>query len=119
MLAYSDLSHEDVVHNASITLASGAGFTLLGPNATMPKSETSVVAVGADGRRVALVVHPMPYGDLEARRVQRFASRADIDALNPTIEEREEYERAVELGMILYAGVDYGRPWTKRSRTPT
>ena len=60
------------------------------------------------GLRVALVLHPMPYGDLEAMRVQRFASQADIDASNPTIEEREEYERPVELGMVMYAGVDYG-----------
>ena len=127
VLAYSDLSHEDVMHKASIVLAAGANFGLLGPNATMLRSEKPVVAVGAvrtgagksqtsrrigqilldHGLRVALVRHPMPYGDLEAMRVQRFASQADIDAANPTIEEREEYERPVELGMIMYAGVDY------------
>jgi predicted GTPase len=60
------------------------------------------------GLRVALVRHPMPYGDLEAMRVQRFACQADIDESSPTIEEREEYERPVELGMVMYAGVDYG-----------
>ena len=61
----------------------------------------------AAGLRVALVRHPMPYGDLEAMRVQRFASLADIDAADPTVEEREEYEAPVELGMVMYAGVDY------------
>ncbi len=127
VLAYSDLSHEDVMHKASIVLAAGANFRLLGPNATMLRSQKPVVAVGAvrtgagksqtsrrigrilteRGLRVALVRHPMPYGDLEAMRVQRFATQADIDASSPTIEEREEYELPVELGMIMYAGVDY------------
>jgi predicted GTPase len=127
VLAYSDLSHEEVMHRASIVLAAGASFSLLGPNATMLSSEKPVIGVGAvrtgagksqtsrrigqilleRGLRVALVRHPMPYGDLEAMRVQRFASQADIDASSPTIEEREEYERPVELGMLVYAGVDY------------
>jgi predicted GTPase len=127
VLAYSDLSHDDVMHKASIVLAAGANFRLLGPNATMLRSEKPVIAVGAvrtgagksqtsrrigrilteRGLRVALVRHPMPYGDLEAMRVQRFATQADIDATKPTIEEREEYELPVELGMIMYAGVDY------------
>jgi predicted GTPase len=127
VLAYSDLAHEDVMHKASIVLGSGANFSLLGPNATMLRSQKPVIAVGAvrtgagksqtsrrigqilldHGLRVALVRHPMPYGDLEAMRVQRFTSQAEIDASNPTIEEREEYERPVELGMIMYAGVDY------------
>ncbi|MGH3084307.1 MAG: cyclic 2,3-diphosphoglycerate synthase [Gaiellaceae bacterium] len=127
VFAYSDVSHETVMHKASIVLAAGASFSLLGPDATMLRSEKPVIAVGAvrtgagksqtsrrigqilldRGLRVAFVVHPMPYGDLEAMRVQRFASQADIDASNPTLEEREEYERAVELGMIVYAGVDY------------
>jgi predicted GTPase len=127
VLAYSDLAHEDVMHKASIVLAAGASFSLLGPNTTMLQSEKPVVGVGAirtgagksqtsrrigrilldHGLRVALVLHPMPYGDLEAMRVQRFASQADIDASNPTLEEREEYERPVELGMVVYAGVDY------------
>jgi predicted GTPase len=127
VLAYSDLSHEEVMHKASIALAAGADFRLLGPNATMLRSKKPVVAVCAvrtgsgksqtsrrvgqillgAGLKVALVRHPMPYGDLEAMRVQRFASLADIDASRPTIEEREEYEAPVELGMVVYAGVDY------------
>jgi predicted GTPase len=127
VFAYSDVSHETVMHKASIVLAAGADFTLLGPARTMLRSSKPVIAVGAvrtgagksqtsrrigqilldRGLRVALVRHPMPYGDLEAMRVQRFASQADIDAADPTIEEREEYERPVELGLVVYAGVDY------------
>jgi predicted GTPase len=128
VLAYSDLSHEDVMHKASTVLAAGADFRLLGPDATMLESRKPVVAVCAartgsgksqtsrrigkllldEGLKVALVRHPMPYGDLEAMRVQRFATLEDIDASHPTIEEREEYEAPVELGMVMYAGVDYG-----------
>ena len=127
VLAYSDLSHEDVMHKASRVLAAGADFRLMGPKETMLRSAKPVVAVCAArtgcgksqtsravgrllidaGLRVALVRHPMPYGDLEAMRVQRFATLEDIDASNPTIEEREEYEAPVELGMVMYAGVDY------------
>jgi predicted GTPase len=127
VLAYSDLSHEDVMHKASLVLATGADFRLLGPRATMLKAERPVIAVTAvrtgcgksqtsrkigrllvdAGLRVALVRHPMPYGDLEAMRVQRFASIEEIDASHPTVEEREEYEAPVELGMVVYAGVDY------------
>ena len=128
ILAYSDLSHEQVMHKASLVLATGADFKLLGPHATMLRSKKPVIAVGAvrtgagksqtsrrigqilvdSGLKVAVVLHPMPYGDLEAMRVQRFATQEDIDATHPTIEEREEYERPVELGMVVYAGVDYG-----------
>jgi predicted GTPase len=127
VLAYSDLSHEDVMHKASIALAAGADFRLIGPRETMLTSSKPVVAVTAvrtgcgksqtsrqvgqilldAGLRVALVRHPMPYGDLEAMRVQRFATLADIDASSPTIEEREEYEAPVAMGMVMYAGVDY------------
>ena len=127
VLAYSDLSHEAVMHKASLVLAAGADFRLLGPKATMLSSAKPVVAVCAvrtgagksqtsrkvgrtlidAGLSVALVRHPMPYGDLEAMRVQRFASIADIDAAHPTIEEREEYEEPVRMGMTMYAGVDY------------
>ncbi|HEX5468730.1 MAG TPA: cyclic 2,3-diphosphoglycerate synthase [Gaiellaceae bacterium] len=127
ILAYSDLSHETVMHKASTVLAAGADFTLLGPKATMLNSTKPVVAVCAvrtgcgksqtsrrvgqllidAGLKVALVRHPMPYGDLEAMRVQRFATVEDIDASHPTVEEREEYEAPVELGMVMYAGVDY------------
>ena len=128
VLAYSDLSHMDVMHKASRVLAAGANFTLLGPDETMIPSRKPVIAVTAvrtgcgksqtsrrvgeillaAGLRVALVRHPMPYGDLEAMRVQRFGTLADIDAASPTVEEREEYETPVEQGMIMYAGVDYG-----------
>jgi predicted GTPase len=127
VLAYSDLSHEDVMHKASIALAAGASFRLLGPMDTMLHSRKPVVAVTAvrtgcgksqtsrrvgeilldAGYKVALVRHPMPYGDLEAMRVQRFATLEDIDRSNPTIEEREEYEAPVRMGMVMYAGVDY------------
>jgi predicted GTPase len=116
------------MHKASLVLAAGADFRLLGPDATMLRSTKPVVAVCAvrtgcgksqtsrrvgqilldAGLEVALVRHPMPYGDLERMRVQRFATVADIDASHPTIEEREEYEAPVEMGMVMYAGVDYG-----------
>jgi predicted GTPase len=127
--AYSDVSHEEVMHKASIAMAAGASFTLLGPRETMLTSRKPVVAVTAvrtgcgksqtsrrigkilldSGHKVALVRHPMPYGDLEAMRVQRFATLEDIDRSHPTVEEREEYETPVRLGMVMYAGVDYER----------
>jgi predicted GTPase len=127
ILAYSDLKHETVMHKASIALAAGADFRLLGPHSTMLRAAKPVVAVCAvrtgcgksqtsrrigrvlldAGLRVALVRHPMPYGDLEAMRVQRFATLEDIDSSHPTVEEREEYEEPVRLGMVMYAGVDY------------
>ncbi len=127
VLAYSDLSHTEVMHKASAVLAAGAEFRLAGPKQTMLESHRPIVAVCAvrtgsgksqtsrrvgrilrdQGLDVVLVRHPMPYGDLEAMRVQRFASLADIDAAHPTIEEREEYEASVEAGMVVYAGVDY------------
>ncbi len=129
VFAYSDMPHVEVMHRASTALAAGADFTLLGPRSTMLRSSRPVVSVCAvrtgagksqtsrrtgrilldAGLRVALVRHPMPYGDLEAMRVQRFASISDIDAYHPTVEEREEYERPVELGMIMYSGVDYAQ----------
>jgi predicted GTPase len=128
VLAYSDLSHEEVMHKASLVMAAGANFGLLGPRATMIQSLLPVIAVGAartgsgksqtsraiarilrdSGLKVAFVRHPMPYGDLEAMRVQRFATLADIDAARPTLEEREEYEAPVRLGLVVFAGVDYG-----------
>jgi predicted GTPase len=127
VLAYSDLKHETVMHKASIVLAAGADFRLMGPHATMLHSSKPVVAVCAvrtgcgksqtsrkvgralldAGLKVALVRHPMPYGDLEAMRVQRFATLEDIDASDPTVEEREEYEEPMRMGMVMYAGVDY------------
>ena len=128
VFAYSDVSHEEVMHHASIAIAAGADFTLMGTGSTMLPSTRPVVAVCAvrtgcgksqtsravgrvlldAGLEVALVRHPMPYHDLEAIAVQRFATLADIDASHPTIEEREEYERPVAMGMVMYAGVDYG-----------
>jgi predicted GTPase len=127
VLSYSDLRHETVMHKASIVLAAGADFRLLGPQATMLRSSKPAVAVCATrtgcgksqtsrkvgetlmvaGLDVALVRHPMPYGDLEAMRVQRFGTMQDIDASHPTVEEREEYEEPVRMGMVMYAGVDY------------
>lgn len=127
VLAYSDLRHEVVMHKASTVLAAGTDFRLLGPAATMLRSTKPVVAVCATrtgcgksqtsrkvgrtllraGLKVALVRHPMPYGDLEAMRVQRFATVDEIDAAHPTVEEREEYEEPVRMGMVMYAGVDY------------
>ena len=127
VLSYSDLAHVEVMHRASLVLTTGADFRLLGPGATMLASSSRVIAVGAtrtgcgksqttraiarlllaEGRRVVVVRHPMPYGRLDAMAVQRFASLADIDAAHPTIEEREEYEAATALGVVVYAGVDY------------
>lgn len=127
VLAYSDLSYPDVMHLAAEAMAAGADFRLLGPDATMLRSSKPVVAVCASrtgagksqttrrigrilldaGLRVSLVRHPMPYGDLEAMRVQRFETLDDIAAARPTIEEREEYEVPVSQGLVMYAGVDY------------
>ncbi|MDO9444823.1 MAG: GTPase, partial [Dehalococcoidia bacterium] len=127
VFAYSDVRHEVVMHAASRALAAGADFTLLGPDATMLKSSRPVIAVSATrtgtgksqtsrwivrrlrerGLRVAAVRHPMPYGDLERQRVQRFASREDLDVAECTIEEREEYEPYIAAGSVVYAGVDY------------
>jgi predicted GTPase len=129
IFAYSDLSHEEVMHKASRVLASGAEFRLLGPRATMlvsPKPVVSVCAVrtgcgkspasrkvaailqGA-GLRVVIVRHPMPYGDLEKQAVQRFASVDDLRRCECTIEEMEEYEPHLARGLVVYAGVDYAR----------
>lgn len=127
VFAYSDLSHEEVMHKGSWVMSLGADFRLLGPAATMLESSKPVVAVCAArtgagksqtsrrigtllrdaGLDVSLIRHPMPYGDLERMKVQRFASLADIDASHPTVEEREEYEAPVREGLIMWAGVDY------------
>jgi predicted GTPase len=127
VFAYSDVSYEHVMHRAEAVLAAGADFVLNGPGSTALESAKPVVAVCAvrtgsgksqtsravgrtllnAGKRVALVRHPMPYHDLEGIAVQRFATIEDIDASNPTIEEREEYEVPVRLGMTVFAGVDY------------
>jgi predicted GTPase len=129
VFAYSDVSHETVMHKASITLAAGADFRLMGGNSTMVKSTKPVVAVCAvrtgSGKsqttrrvvgilrdmsyKVVSVRHPMPYGDLVKQAVQRFADYGDLDKNECTIEEREEYEPHIDLGAIIYAGVDYER----------
>ena len=128
VFAYSDVSHEHVMHLASRALASGADFVLLGGRRTMLPSSRPVVAVcavrtgcgkgavsrrvveilRARGRRVAVVRHPMPYGDLLAQRVQRFTTFGDLDTAGATLEEREEYEPHLEAGSVVFAGVDYG-----------
>ena len=127
VFAYSDVSHEYVMHKASIALASGADFRLMGPKTTMLKAKVPVVAIGAvrtgsgksqtsrqvakilksKGLRVAAIRHPMPYGDLRKQIWQRFASYEDLDRNQCTIEEREEYEPHIDNGIIVYAGVDY------------
>ena len=127
VFAYSDLAYDAVMRLGAVANGAGAGFSLPSPRASMLRAAVPVVAVCAvrtgagksqtsravariaqgAGLRVGLIRHPMPYGDLEAQRVQRFATLADIDAADPTIEEREEYERPVEEGVLVWAGVDY------------
>ena len=129
VFAYSDVTHAHVMHLASRALALGADFALLGPARTMLKASVPVIAVSAvrtgcgksqtarwlsarlrrHDLRVAVIRHPMPYGDLARQTVQRFATRADIDAAECTIEEREEYEPHLAAGNVVYAGVDYAR----------
>jgi predicted GTPase len=127
IFAYSDVSHEYVMHKASAVLANGPDFRLMGPESTMLKAEVPVVSVcavrtGAGksqtsrqvakilkgmGLNVAAVRHPMPYGDLTKQIWERFASYEDLDKYECTIEEREEYEPHIDNGIIVYAGVDY------------
>jgi predicted GTPase len=127
VFAYSDVTHEHVMHLASLALAAGASFRLLSPHETMLTSSKPVVAVCAvrtgsgksqttrhiasllrqDGKRVAVLRHPMPYGDLAKQAVQRFADYADLDAADATIEEREEYEPHIAEGNLVFAGIDY------------
>lgn len=129
VFAYSDVSHEYVMHKASQAITAGADFWLMGTGSTMLKSRKPVVAVCAVrtgcgksqttrhvcdllqgmGKRVVVVRHPMPYGDLAAQAVQRFATYEDLDRHRCTIEEREEYEPHLDRGVIVYAGVDYQR----------
>ncbi|HEY73840.1 MAG TPA: GTPase [Thermoflexia bacterium] len=127
IFAYSDVPHEYVMHKASQVLVAGADFRLMGAGATMLESNKPVVAVCAVrtgcgksqttryvcdvlqqmGKRVVVIRHPMPYGDLVAQAVQRFADYDDLDHHKCTIEEREEYEPHIDRGVIVYAGVDY------------
>jgi len=129
VFAYSDVSHEYVMHRASMVIACGADFELMGAKTTMLKAKVPVVAVCAVrtgsgksqttrrvceilrelGRKAVVVRHPMPYGDLRDQICQRFASYDDLDRYNCTIEEREEYEPHIERGFVVFAGVDYQR----------
>jgi len=127
ILAYSDLPYQYVMDKASIVLASGADFRLMGPKNTMLKSKIPVISICAVrtgcgksqttrkvseilkemGYKIAVIRHPMPYGDLREQIWQRYETYADLDRYNCTIEEREEYEPHIDRGNILYAGVDY------------
>jgi predicted GTPase len=127
VFAYSDVPHATVMHLASRALATGARFELPGPRRSMLRAACPVIAVSAvrtgcgksqiarwiagalreRGMRVAALRHPMPYGDLARQRVQRFATRDDLDRAECTAEEREEYEPYVEMGGVVFAGVDY------------
>jgi len=129
VFAYSDVSHAHVMRRASIALAGGADFELLGPRRTMLPSRLPVIAVcavrtgcgksqttrylaahlRARGLRVGVVRHPMPYGDLARQAVQRFAVLADLDAADCTVEEREEYEPHIAAGGVVHVGVDTAR----------
>lgn len=129
VFSYSDVSHEFVMHKASMALAAGASFRLLGPHATMLRAEVPVISICAVrtgsgksqtsrrvasilkelGRRIVVVRHPMPYGNLLNQRVQRFSSYEDLDRHQTTIEEREEFEPHLNDGTVVYAGVDYAQ----------
>ncbi len=127
--SYSDVPHVELMHKASIAMAGGADFIMIGATYTMLKSEKTIVAVcavrtgcgksqttrkvcsilkGLD-KKVVVVRHPMPYGDLRTQEVQRFSTYEDFKKHNCTIEEREEYEPLVDQGIVVYAGVDYGK----------
>jgi predicted GTPase len=125
--AYSDVPHSYIMHQASLVQAAGASFAMLGPDHTQLASTKPVVSITAtrtgagkspltqwlarlltdQGKRVAVIRHPMPYGDLQRQAVQRFATPEDLELHECTIEEREEYEPYVDMGIPIYAGVDY------------
>lgn len=125
--SYSDVTHNEVMHKASIVTASGADFMIIGAPYTMLKSNRKIVSVCAVrtgcgksqtsrevvrilqsmGKKVVTVRHPMPYGDLTRQIVQRFSTYADFDKYDCTIEEREEYEPVIDMGSVIYAGIDY------------
>jgi predicted GTPase len=127
--SYSDVPHVDVMHKASVAMANGADFILIGATYTMLQAKKPVVAVCAvrtgcgksqttrkvceimktQGKKVVAVRHPMPYGDLRLQEVQRFSTYDDFSKHNCTIEEREEYEPLVDQGIVVYAGIDYGK----------
>lgn len=126
-LSYSDLPHEEVMHQVSIVQAAGASFCLLGPNDTQITSKKPVISICAvrtgagkspttqkiahwfhdKKKKIVVIRHPMPYGDLAKQAVQRFATYKDLKKHKCTIEEREEYEPYIEDGIVVYAGVDY------------
>lgn len=126
--AYSDINHIDVMHKGSTVMAAGATFAILGPDETMIKSNKPLISIcavrtgcgksqtsrkiagllKAKGKKVAVIRHPMPYGDLVKQKVQRFATYQDMIDQECTIEEMEEYEPHISEGIIVYAGVDYG-----------
>jgi predicted GTPase len=127
--SYSDVSYDEVMHKAAIAMAEGADFILLGATYTMLKSKKPVIAIcavrtgcgksqttrkvaailQAFGKSIVVVRHPMPYGDLRRQAVQRLSTYADFEINKCTIEEREEYEPLIERGIVVYAGIDYGR----------
>jgi len=127
VFSYSDVSHEYVMHKASLVNACGAAFSLLGTKGTMIKSTKPLISVCAvrtgsgksqtsrkivqilhdAGKKVVAIRHPMPYGDLIKQAVQRFADYSDLDKHETTIEEREEYEPYIDKGLVIYSGVDY------------
>ncbi|MBI1754648.1 MAG: GTPase [Acidobacteria bacterium] len=127
VFSYSDVTHETVMHLASLCIAHGVDFELLGADKTMIKSKVPVIAITAVrtgagksqttryisnilkslGKKVVAIRHPMPYGDLAAQACQRFAAYSDLDLHKCTIEEREEYEPHIDNGFVIYSGVDY------------
>ena len=131
--SYSDVSYAHLMHTASRAMAAGASFLLLGPNDTMIKSSKKILAVCATrtgagksplsklltktfGKKLAVIRHPMPYGDLEKQAVQRFKALEDLDKHECTIEEREEYEGHIKNGAALFAGVDYQKILTEAEK---
>jgi predicted GTPase len=127
--SYSDVPHIEVMHKASLAIAEGADFLLMGATYTMLRAKKPVISVCAVrtgcgksqttrkvceiikdlGKRIVAIRHPMPYGDLRVQAVQRFSCYEDFEKHKCTIEEREEYEPLVERGIVVYAGIDYGR----------
>jgi predicted GTPase len=125
--AYSDISHADIMHKSSLVQAAGASFVMLGPDHTQLAASRPVVSITATrtgagkspltqwmarlltdrGKQVAVIRHPMPYGNLDMQRVQRFATPQDLADQQCTIEEREEYEPYVDMGIPIFSGVDY------------
>jgi predicted GTPase len=129
VLAYSDLSYHNVMHKVSIVNAAGSDFMLMGTDSTMLKSKKPIISICAVrtgcgksqtsrrvssilkemGKKVVIIRHPMPYGDLKKQTCQRFAEFGDLYRNECTIEEREEYEQHMRNGFVVYAGVDYGK----------